>query len=231
MIFLIINMYNNDAYFLRYKKWYKDALKGNKVIVKKWSDTEGIRKTLANNKVRGIIISGSDYFVNGLRNSSSDPVNGLRNGSSDLVNGLRNSSSDLVNGLRNSSSYYRSTIDERILRSKIPILAICYGFQYIVHRFGNSSFIKSGRSGYMKYASSFEITSPFDMPKSKYFFLHTDYIVKVPKAFKVIKKIKNKIMVAYNAKKNILGVQFHPERYKRSRGVFFKIWINKCIRK
>jgi GMP synthase-like glutamine amidotransferase len=202
-------MYNNDAYFLRYKKWYKDALKGNKVIFKKWSDTEGIRKTLANNKVRGIIISGSDYFVNGLRNSSSD----------------------LVNGLRNSSSYYRSTIDERILRSKIPILAICYGFQYIVHRFGNSSFIKSGRSGYMKYASSFEITSPFDMPKSKYFFLHTDYIVKVPKAFKVIKKIKNKIMVAYNAKKNILGVQFHPERYKRSRGVFFKIWINKCIRK
>ena len=197
MIFLIINMYNNDAYFLRYKKWYKDALKGNKVIFKKWNDTEGIRKTLANNKVRGIIISGSDYFVNGLRNGSS----------------------------------YRSTIDERILRSKIPILAICYGFQYIVHRFGNSSFIKSGRSGYMKYASSFEITSPFDMPKSKYFFLHTDYIVKVPKAFKVIKKIKNKIMVAYNAKKNILGVQFHPERYKRSRGVFFKIWINKCIRK
>jgi len=197
MIFLIINMYNNDAYFLRYKKWYKDALKGNKVIVKKWNDTEGIRKTLANNKVRGIIISGSDYFVNG-----------RRNGSSDL-----------------------SIIDERILRSKIPILAICYGFQYIVHRFGNSSFIKSGRSGYMKYASSFQITSPFDMPKSKYFFLHTDYIVKVPKAFKVIKKIKNKIMVAYNAKKNILGVQFHPERYKRSRGVFFKIWINKCIRK
>jgi GMP synthase-like glutamine amidotransferase len=201
-------MYNNDAYFLRYKKWYKDALKGNKVIFKKWNDTEGIRKTLANNKVRGIIISGSDYFVNGLRNSSSDLVNGRRNG-----------------------SRYRSTIDERILRSKIPILAICYGFQYIVHRFGNSSFIKSGRSGYMKYASSFEITSPFDMPKSKYFFLHTDYIVKVPKAFKVIKKIKNKIMVAYNAKKNILGVQFHPERYKRSRGVFFKIWINKCIRK
>jgi GMP synthase-like glutamine amidotransferase len=201
-------MYNNDAYFLRYKKWYKDALKGNKVIVKKWNDTEGIRKTLANNKVRGIIISGSDYFVNG-----------RRNGSSDLVNGRQNSSSD------------RSTIDERILRSKIPILAICYGFQYIVHRFGKSSFIKSGRSGYMKYASSFQITSPFDMPKSKYFFLHTDYIVKVPQAFKVIKKIKNKIMVAYNAKKNILGVQFHPERYKRSRGVFFKIWINKCIRK
>jgi GMP synthase-like glutamine amidotransferase len=189
-------MYNNDAYFLRYKKWYKEALKGNKVIFKKWSDTEGIRKTLANNKIRGIIISGSDYFV--------------KDG----------------NGL---GSKVRATIDEGILRSKIPILAICYGFQYIVHRFGKDSFITSGRKGYMKYTSNFQITSPFYMPKSKYFFFHTDYIVKVPKAFKVIKKIKNKIMIAYNAKKNILGVQFHPERYKGSREVFFKLWIDKCV--
>jgi len=196
MIFLIINMYNNDAYFMSSKKWYKEAFKGNKVIFKKWSDTEGIRKTLANNKIRGIIISGSDYFV--------------KDG----------------NGL---GSKVRATIDEGILRSKIPILAICYGFQYIVHRFGKDSFIKSGRKGYMKYTSNFQITSPFYMPKSKYFFFHTDYIVKVPKAFKVIKKIKNKIMIAYNAKKNILGVQFHPERYKGSREVFFKLWINKCV--
>jgi GMP synthase-like glutamine amidotransferase len=199
MIFLIINMYNNDAYFLRYKKWYKEALKGNKVIFKKWSDTEGIRKTLANNKVRGIIISGSDYFV-----KDGNGGNGL-------------------------GSKVRATIDEGILRSKIPILAICYGFQYIVHRFGKDSFITSGRKGYMKYTSNFQITSPFYMPKSKYFFFHTDYIVKVPKAFKVIKKIKNKIMIAYNAKKNILGVQFHPERYKGSREVFFKLWIDKCV--
>jgi GMP synthase-like glutamine amidotransferase len=184
---------------MRYKKWYKEALKGNKVIFKKWSDTEGIRKTLANNKIRGIIISGSDYFVK-------DGGNGL-------------------------GSKVRATIDEGILRSKIPILAICYGFQYIVHKFGKDSYIKSGRRGYMKYTSSFQITSPFSMPKSKYFFFHTDYIVKVPKAFKVIKKIKNKIMIAYNAKKNILGVQFHPERYKRSREEFFKLWINKCVRK
>ena len=175
---------------------YKEALKGNKVIFKKWSDTEGIRRTLANKKVRGIIISGSDYFVKGERGGQGD----------------------------------RATIDECILRSKIPILAICYGFQYMVHKFGRDSFVKSGRRGYMEYTSSFQITSPFYMPKSKYYFFHTDYIVKVPKDYQVIKRIKNKIMIAYNAKKNILGVQFHPERYKRSRGVFFKLWINKCVR-
>lgn len=192
-------MYNNDAYFMRYKMMYKEALKGNKVIFKKWSDTEGIRRTLRNNKVRGIIISGSDYFVKGDR--------GGRDGQGD-----------------------QATIDESILRTKIPILAICYGFQYIVHRFGKDSFVKSGRRGYMEYTSSFQITSPFYMPKSKYYFFHTDYIVKVPKDYQVIKRIKNKIMIAYNAKKNILGVQFHPERYKRSRGEFFKLWINKCVR-
>lgn len=198
-------MYNNDAYFMRSKKSYKEALKGNKVIFKKWSDTEGIRRTLANKKVRGIIISGSDYFVKGER--------GGRDGSDGSDGGK-----------------VRATIDERILSSKIPILAICYGFQYMVHKFGRDSFIKSGRGGYMKYTNSFQITSPFYMPKSKYYFFHTDYIVKVPKAFKVIKKIKNKIMIAYNAKKNILGVQFHPERYKSSRELFFKLWINKCVR-
>ena len=189
-------MYNNDVYFMRYKMMYKEALKGNKVIFKKWSDTEGIRRTLRYNKVRGIIISGSDYFVKGERGGRDD----------------------------------RATIDECILRSKIPILAICYGFQYMVHKFGRDSFVKSGRRGYMEYTSSFQITSPFYMPKSKYYFFHTDYIVKVPKDYQVIKRIKNKIMIAYNAKKNILGVQFHPERYKRSRGVFFKLWINKCVR-
>ena len=178
---------------------YKEALKGNKVIFKKWSDTEGIRRTLANKKVRGIIISGSDYFVKGGLDGKD------RQGD-------------------------RATIDESILRSKIPILAICYGFQYMVHKFGRDSFVKSGRCGYIEYTSSFQITSPFYMPKSKYYFFHTDYIVKVPKDYQVIKRIKNKIMIAYNAKKNILGVQFHPERYKRSRGVFFKLWINKCVR-
>ena len=199
-------MYNNDAYFMRSKKSYKEALKGNKVIFKKWSDTEGIRRTLANKKVRGIIISGSDYFVKGER--------GGRDG----------------NGNGSDGGNVRATIDESILRTKIPILAICYGFQYMVHRFGKESFVKSGRRGYMEYTSSFQITSPFYMPKSKYYFFHTDYIVKVPKDYQVIKRIKNKIMIAYNAKKNILGIQFHPERYKRSRGVFFKLWINKCVR-
>lgn len=190
MIFLIINMFKKDTLFRKFKKCYKYALKGNKLIFKKWNDVEGIHLTLKNKKVSGIIISGSDYFV-----KKSD----------------------------------HSIIDEHILSSNIPILAICYGFQYMVSRFGNNTFIKTNKCGYMKYVRSFSIKEPFNIPESKYSFYHTDYIVKVPTAFKVIKKIKNKIMMAYNSKKNILGVQFHPEKYKRYSRAFFNVWINKCI--
>jgi len=192
MIFLIINMFKKDALFHKFKKGYKYALKENKLIFKKWNDVQGIRQTLKNKKISGIIISGSDYFVKNMEHS---------------------------------------IIDESIMRSNIPILAICYGFQYLVSKYGlgKNSFIKSNKDGYMKYVSSLGTSKPFYIPKTRFFFYHTDYIVKVPKAFKVIKKINNKIMIAYNSKKNILGVQFHPEKYKKSSRVFFNIWINKCI--
>jgi GMP synthase-like glutamine amidotransferase len=122
-----------------------------------------------------------------------------------------------------------SVIDESILKSKIPILAICYGFQYLISKYRKLSFIKSCKSGYMKYYNSFSITHPFYIPKNKYFFSHTDYIVKVPKNYKIIKRIGEKIIVAYNYKKNILCTQFHPEKYKKSSRIFFNTWIAKCL--
>jgi len=157
-----------------------------------------------------------------------DDTEGIR----DVLSGDSGISGIIITG----SNYFvkgrrHSTIDESIMRSRLPILAICYGFQYMVSsrgRLGNNSFIKSNKDGYMKYHKSFRIASP-SLPKTKYFFYHTDYIVKVPKTFKVIKKIKNKIVMAYNSKKNILGVQFHPEKYKKSARLFFNYWISNYI--
>jgi GMP synthase-like glutamine amidotransferase len=190
MIILIINMYKDQVFHRRFKKRFIYGLEGCKIIFKKWNDISGIKNTLKNKKIAGIIITGSDYFVG-------DKV--------------------------------YSHIDESILSSNIPILAICYGFQYLIHKFGRHSFIKSSKCGYMIYNNSFRITEPFYIPKNKYYFIHADYIAKVPKNFKIIKKINNKIMIAYNYKRNILGVQFHPEKYKKSSKLFFNTWINKCL--
>ena len=181
MKFLIINMYNDQ---LKYKKFKK------KLIFKRWDYNKDIYDTLKNNKIAGIIISGSDYFVKEKKHS---------------------------------------IIDEIIIKYKLPILAICYGFQYIITKFGKQSFVKTHASGYMKYSAKFSITKLFNIPKKKYYLFHKDYIVKVPKTFKVIKKLKNKIIMAYNHKRNILGVQFHPEKYKKFGKIFFNMWINKCF--
>ena len=224
LVFMVINMYKDIELFNRLKKGYEYALKGHKIIYKNWDDTEGIRDTLRKggsggvsggnsvsgvSEVSGIIITGSNYFINNKEHS---------------------------------------IIDESILRyRRSPILAICYGFQYMVCRLGSrgsrssvasskNAFIKSNKAGYMKYNKSFSVSGsagvsslPFNIPKTKYFFYHRDYIVKVPKDFTVIKKIKDKILMAYNSKKNILGVQFHPEKYKKSARVFFNAWISGCV--
>jgi GMP synthase-like glutamine amidotransferase len=184
-------MYNDQSKYQIFKKNLIYALQGNKVIFKKWDDYKGIRDSLKNSKIDGIIISGSDYFIKGKKHS---------------------------------------IIDKIILKSKIPILAICYGFQYIIAKLGKQSFVKSHASGYMKYTAKFSINKILNIPKNKYYLFHKDYIVNVPNTFKIIKKLKNKIIMAYNNKINILGVQFHPEKYRRSSRFFFTMWINKCVR-
>lgn len=238
LVFMVINMYKDIELFNRLKKGYEYALKGHKIIYKNWDDTEGIRDTLRKggsggvsggnsvsgvSEVSGIIITGSNYFINNKEHSIID---------------------------ESILRYRRSRCFRRFRRFRLPILAICYGFQYMVCRLGSrgsrgsrssvasskNAFIKSNKAGYMKYNKSFSVSGsagvssiPFNIPKTKYFFYHRDYIVKVPKDFTVIKKIKDKIVMAYNSKKNILGVQFHPEKYKKSARVFFNAWISGCV--
>ena len=191
MIFLIINMYKKQSVFKNRKigEMFIEGLRGHKVIFKKWDDSKGIRDVL-NKRIDGIIISGSDYFVDGKEHS---------------------------------------IIDESILNSNLPILGICYGFQSLIHTLGKPSYIKRNKSGYMSYTRSFSITKPFTVPKRKFLFHHRNYIVKVPNGFKIYKKIGNKIIIAYNSKKNILGVQFYLYKYKKTVRMFLNAWIARCV--
>jgi GMP synthase-like glutamine amidotransferase len=119
-------------------------------------------------------------------------------------------------------------IDDIILKSNIPILALCYGFQYLAYRYGEPSFIKSSKR-IRVYSRSFQIKQPFRLPKIKYSFWHKDYVVNVPKDYKAIMKFKNKIIMAYNSKKNILGVQFYLYKYKKAVKIFMNHWIKECV--
>jgi len=124
MKFLIINMYKKQVLFKsrKVKEFFIDALQGYTLIFKRWNDTKGIRdvlkrKRIDGERIDGIIISGSDYYV------------------------------------KDKDS---AIIDEIILKSNIPILAMCYGFQYLAYRYGEPSFIKSSKRKRV-YSRSFRI--------------------------------------------------------------------------
>ena len=206
MKFLIINMYKNPVLFKSrgLKEFFIDALQGNKLIFKRWDDSKGIRDVLKGKRIDGKRIDGKR-------------IDGKR------IDGI------IITG----SEYFvkdegSAIIDEGILTSNIPILAMCYGFHYLVYRYGEPSFIKSSNCK-MVYSRSFRITKPFHVPKNIYSFWHKDYVVKVPKGFKVIKKMGEKIIIAYNSKKNILAVQFYLYKYKKAVKIFFNHWINRCV--
>ena len=109
MIFLIINMYKKQSVFKNRKigEMFIEGLKGHKVIFKKWDDSKGIRDVLGTKRIDGkqpkqpkridgIIISGSDYFVDGKEHSIIDesilnsnlPILGICYGFQSLIHTL-----------------------------------------------------------------------------------------------------------------------------------------------
>lgn len=175
-----------------------------------------------------------EFFIDALQGHTLifkkwDDVKGIR----DALKGKRIDGKRIDGIIIPGSDYYvkdegSAIIDECILKSNIPILAMCYGFQYLAYRYGEPSFIKSSKRKKI-YSRSFRIKEPFHIPKIKYSFSHKDYIVNVPKDYKAIMKLKNKIIMAYNSKKNILGVQFYLYKYKNAVKIFMKHWIDECV--
>ena len=107
-------------------------------------------------------------------------------------------------------------VPDYILKSGIPILAICYGMQLISHHFkGKVSSSVKKEFGH----ASFSIKNHnilFDginaKKKMNVWMSHSDKVERLPNGFKVIGKTTNtKIAGMYNVKKKIFCLQFHPE--------------------
>ena len=112
------------------------------------------------------------------------------------------------------SKYQR--VPKYIFSKNIPVLGICYGLQLIAKLYGGK--IKSsnkrrefGRAFVFKKSRSL-LTKNFFSPKVAVWMSHEDAVVKLPKGFKSVAFTKDsKLTIIENKKKNIYGVQFHPE--------------------
>ena len=100
-----------------------------------------------------------------------------------------------------------------ISKITIPMLGICYGFQYISHQFGGKIIKKNDREYGNTSIETMNSNLLFNKtPKSqKVWMSHGDSLSKLPKGFKIIAKTKNNIVAAITNNKNIYALQFHPE--------------------
>jgi GMP synthase (glutamine-hydrolysing) len=107
-------------------------------------------------------------------------------------------------------------VPKEIFEKNIPILGICYGLQLIAKVFGGK--IKAskkkrefGRAILSSHKPSL-LTKNFLSSRKSVWMSHEDAVVKLPKNFKIIASTKeSKLTIIENTKKNIYGVQFHPE--------------------
>jgi GMP synthase-like glutamine amidotransferase len=120
---------------------------------------------------------------------------------------------------------HSSKVPDIIFKHKIPILGICYGLQHIAIKHGKCSNIGTHTQGELIYDKRFAIKYPFKVRKSKYGYLHTNYVKTIGKKYRIILKNKKNIAMMYNKQDNIIGIQFHPEKFKTTGKRFFKAWL------
>ena len=139
----------------------------------------------------------------------------------------RNDLSGIILGGSESRILQKDRIDVpiEIFKSKIPILGICYGFQLMIEKMCYESSIGSFKNNNENIANRYLTidTSILKVPKSKYYFIHHDFVKKIPNNWSKDIIHGDQIWMAHN--KKMIGIQFHPEKYETSGERFFSNWI------
>jgi len=120
-------------------------------------------------------------------------------------------------------------IDISIIESNIPILGICYGLQLLSKHFGGTikkSLLREYGNATIKINKNSKIIpKEWKLKPIKVWMSHGDHVSLCPQEFKIIAKSNNNIIsVIENSKRNIYGLQFHPEVHHTYHG--FKILTN-----
>ncbi len=111
--------------------------------------------------------------------------------------------------------------DESIFNLGIPVLGICYGMQFMINTLGGT--VKRARKREYGLAE-LKIKEQVGLFKgvnktTKSWMSHGDSIEKLPRDFRITASTENtKIAATVHTKKNLYGLQFHPEVHHTTRG-------------
>ncbi|MGH9352296.1 MAG: glutamine-hydrolyzing GMP synthase, partial [Terriglobia bacterium] len=110
--------------------------------------------------------------------------------------------------------------DSRIFKLGVPVLGICYGFQWMAASLGGKVEPASRREyGF----AELEIIPPSELLEGlpsplRVWNSHGDHVTKVPPGFRVTGKTENAISVMENSEARMYAVEFHPEVRHTSQG-------------
>uniref|UniRef100_A0A6C0CRY2 Glutamine amidotransferase domain-containing protein n=1 Tax=viral metagenome TaxID=1070528 RepID=A0A6C0CRY2_9ZZZZ len=119
---------------------------------------------------------------------------------------------------------------KKILDLDIPILGICFGYQWMVHTLKGKIDSYEDRELH-EFRKVLQIFEPFNIAKRKYEFSHHDFIIKLPTSWIPVLQKDSQIWIGYQPNKKWIGIQFHPEKHMASGKDFFTKWIKFLLTK
>jgi len=117
-----------------------------------------------------------------------------------------------------------------LMEFDVPILGICFGYQTLTMVHGGNvismkKMVDSRKDVILGKSKLFQGLKK----KEKFKFMHNDYVSEIPKSFKVIAKTTNgMIQGIQHKKKELYGVQFHPEISGKAGEVLLNNFLKIC---
>jgi GMP synthase (glutamine-hydrolysing) len=110
--------------------------------------------------------------------------------------------------------------DERVLAQGLPVLGICYGFQFIVHKLGGKIRPAPKREyGHAEINVSGGSKLFHGLPDSMNVWMSRgDEAIELPQGFSVVAKTSSALAAIEDESRRIWAVQFHPEVHHTQRG-------------